>query len=160
SAAVSGFTDVADHQTGSAFSVTFGGAGHPGLSIDAAGQVTGFDASITSSFHINRVQFTTDNLTLTYTPSPANGTQDLNLSGTAKVAIGGLKNDAGNDELTVTFGEDGLQLNGSGQLLGLDVSINGSFTVNSVKITAEDLNLKYAPSSAGSTGGAYSLSGT
>ena len=123
-------------------SVTFG---HEGLVI-AGGALSSLDMTVNASFTVASVVITAKDLEFQYTVSD----NTFALSGTAGVSIQGL------GDLSVTFGHEGLVIVG-GALSSLDMTVNASFTVASVTITAKDLEFQYTVSGANST---FSMSGT
>src|SRR5262249_7659950 len=109
------------------------------------------DMTVNGSFTVASVTITAKDLEFTYTASG----QQFSLSGTAAVSIAGL------GSLGVAFGHTvsgsvtpGLSLSG-GALQSLDMTVNGSFTVASVTITATDLEFTYK-----SAGQQFTLAGT
>ena len=121
------------------FGSTVDGIVTPGLII-TSGTLQSLDMTVNGSFTVASVTFTATGLELTYS---AAGSQ-FTLVGTAAVSISGL------GSLGVTFGSTvsgtvtpGLVVT-SGSLQSLDMTVNGSFTVASVTVTATNLQLTYS----------------
>ena len=127
-------------------SVTFGHGSTPGLVV-TNGSLASLDMTVNSSFTIGSVVIAAQDLEFTYTAA----TNTFTLGGTASVIVGSM------GQLSVTFGHDstpGLVVS-NGSLVSLDMTVNGSFTVSSVTIAAQDLEFTY--SAATST---FTLGGT
>ena len=132
------------------FSVTFGHDSDPGLVI-TDGAISSLDMTVNGEFTVAAVSVTAQDLEFQYTVSGLDST--FAMFGTASVAIQGL------GDLSVTFGHDakpGLVIT-DGALSSLDMTVNSTFTVAEVTITAQDLEFQYTVNGADST---FAMTGT
>ncbi|MDB5339015.1 MAG: outer rane adhesin like protein, partial [Planctomycetaceae bacterium] len=128
-------------------SVTFGHGNTPGLVV-TAGNLVSLDMTVNTQFHVAKVTVTATNLEFTYTASSSTFT----LAGTAGFAISGI-----DDSLSVTFGHGstpGLVIT-NGSLVSLDVTVNATFHVAKVTVTATNLEFTYNASTS-----TFTLAGT
>lgn len=103
------------------------------VQIDSDGiSINGASFSLTNSFSVGSVEFSTDNLTAYYS---SNGNV-FRLTGAASVEIGDIAN------LTVNFSDTGLVIN-DGEFSSIDVTVTGEFDVKGVKVSATDLRFRY-----------------
>ncbi len=133
------------------FALGSGASAVPGLVISNGTLAGVMNKTMNGSFTVGQVAITASNLSFSY----ATATQTFSLSGAARVSVASLGN------LSVTFGDTtsstltrGLLVT-SGSLQSLNMTVNVSFTLASVAITATNLQLTYASASS-----LFSLSGT
>lgn len=123
-----------------AASVTFGSATDPGLVVQN-GKLKDFDIAVTSGFKTGGVQFTTKNLTITYTSVGSVFT----LSGTAAVSmpsLGSVAVSLGQEAANGTVLSRGLVIQ-NGAFVSFDMTINTDTKVGSVLIHTKDLEFAY-----------------
>ena len=109
-------------------SVNFVGAGL----VITGGALTSLDMSVTSSFTVDSVTFTTTGLTFLYTASP----QSFQLTGAAALAIGNI------DNVSVSFVGQGLTISG-GSLQDLDMSVTSDIQISKVTFGTQGLTFNY-----------------
>ena len=130
---LSGTATVAVTNLGT-LNVTFGHGTTPGLVV-TNGALTSLDTTVNSNFTVGGITFTAQNLDFSYTASNS----QFSLSGSASVAVTNL------GTLNVTFGHGttpGLVVT-NGALTSLDTTVNSTFTVAGVTLTAQDLDFSY-----------------
>src|SRR4029077_15281136 len=117
----------------------------------SGGVLQSLDMTVNGSFTVASVTITATDLELTYTAAG----QQFTLAGAAALSISGL------GSLSVALGHTvsgsvtpGLSLS-NGALQSLDMTVNGSFTVSTVTITATDLQFIYT-----ADGAQFTLAGT
>jgi hypothetical protein len=113
-------------------SVNFVGAGL----VITDGSLTSLDMSVTSSFSVDSVTFSTTGLTLLYTASP----QAFQLTGSAALAIGNI------DNVSVSFVGQGLVISG-GSLQDLDMSLTSNIQISKVTFGTQGLTFDYTAAS-------------
>ena len=137
-------------------SVTFGDssanpltdpADYYGLVI-TGGSLTSLNMTINTTFDVASVDFNATNLNFVYVAS----TDTFSMAGTVSVAVGGIAN------LSVTFGDStanpvtdpadyfGLIIQ-NGSLVSMNMTVDGSFSVDAVTITVTSLNFDYVAAS-------------
>jgi hypothetical protein len=130
-AAVAGIADL---------SVTFA---NDGLVI-ANDTLQSLDMSITSSFEVGSVMFSTKDLEFSYTANP----NTFQLTGSASLAVGGIAN------LSVTFANQGLVI-ANGSLVSLDMTVDSNISVGSVTFKTDNLRFVYTTATS-----SFQLTGT
>ncbi|QEL17125.1 Calx-beta domain-containing protein [Limnoglobus roseus] len=127
-------------------SVTFGHGATPGLVV-TNGALTSLDTTVGSTFAVNGVTFTTQDLDFSYSAA----TDRFGLAGTATAAVTKLGN------LGVTFGygsNPGLVIT-NGSLTSLDMTLNSDVTLGGVTIMTKGLEFGYTASNS-----RYTLAGS
>ena len=119
---------------------TFGYGTNPGLVL-TSGQLTSLDMSVTTAFTVLGVTVASNNLHLTYAAASGSTPASFGLVGSTTVSTADMAL-----ALDVTFGNGstpGLVISG-GALSSLDMTVMGSFTVDSVAFAANNIELDYA----------------
>jgi hypothetical protein len=144
---MSGTAGIAISGVDNSLSVTFGQGGRPGLVV-SDGALVSLDVTVNAKFNVKKVEITATDLRFTYIA--ANST--FTLTGTAGIAIAGI-----DDSLSVTFGHSGTPglVVTNGALVSLDITVNATFNVKKVTITAWDLEFTYVAAT-----GQFTLTGT
>ena len=152
---LSGGATVTTADRATSLGVTFGVGSTPGLVI-TGGDLTSLDMTVTTSFTIANVSFAADNLQFEYTAAAGSSPATFAMSGSTSITTADNRL-----SLDVTFGDasnPGLVITG-GDLTSLDLTVTGTFSVDSVAIQANDLQFTYAAAS-GSEPSSFSLAGT
>jgi VCBS repeat-containing protein len=121
-------------------SVTFGYQGAPGIVV-TDGKLQKLDITINASFEVKKVTIKAENVRFTYVAA----TSSFTLSGSASIKVSGMEGTGQDLGVGVKFGygdAPGIVIE-NGQLKKLDVTINASFNVAKVKITAQDLRFTF-----------------
>ena len=130
--------------------IDLGGASTAGLLIED-GSLDQINASLTGSFTVSGLTFTTTGLTIGYS-SASNGTYTV--SGDTTLTDGSLTDGPLLDIDLGGNGTAGLVIT-NGALTSLDASMSGSFTIAGVSIDASGLTVSYSPDD----NGTYTISG-
>jgi hypothetical protein len=135
--------------------VTFGytdtnGVAQQGLVV-TNGQLRNLHLLVNAMFKVSSVSVYADNLTFDYTASSG----VFAMSGTAEVAVGGMLGALTGDHIKVNFAPvNGLVVT-NGALTSLNMTVNGTFKVGTVSISADSLNFTYTASTS-----QFDMSGT
>ena len=150
---VSGITSG---RSDNSLSVTFGHGNQPGIVI-SNGALQRLDVTVNAEFEVQAVSFKADDLRFTYTA----GNSVFTLSGTASVQVDRIAGTGEGQRFAVTFGQNGQPgiVVESGVLKYLDMTINASFEVQKVVITAEFLRFTYEAATQSSPS-RFTMSGT
>lgn len=113
--------------------ITIAVDGDNSVQISSSGiKLNGASLSLTNSFSVGGVTFSTDNLAVNYNPTG----NVFSLTGTAGVTV----TDIGN--LSVNFSSTGLVIN-NGVFSSLDATVNGEFNIKGVKFSPTALHFHY-----------------
>ena len=127
--------------------MTFGNGSNPGLVI-TGGDLTSLNMTVSTSFSVANVSFAANDLEFQYTAAAA----ATPASPAGFALTGGTTLSTADDRLNlnVIFGgsSPGLVITG-GNLMSLDLTVNGKFSVDSVGIQATGLQFTYSAASGG-----------